>query len=70
MMLSILRVPQMLVTVAGWGWRRMPHVGDQERRLVTQDSWLLAEFQLLWVCGRVSLALPFGWPSCPHGCSC
>lgn len=27
MMLSILRVPQMLVTVAGWGWRRMPHVG-------------------------------------------
>lgn len=52
----------MPVTVAGWGWRRMPHVGGiQERRLVTQDSWLLAEFQLLWVCGRVSLALPFGW---------
>lgn len=27
MLLSILRVPEMLVTVAGWGWRRMPHIG-------------------------------------------
>lgn len=70
MMLSILRVPQMLVTVAGWGGGECHTWGDQERRLVTQDSWLLAEFQLLWVCGRVSLALPFGWPPCPHGCSC